>query len=62
VLVLDEGQIIERGTHQELLARRGFYYDLYMSQFRREVDEEESEGGPGGEEEAPADAFFVPTD
>ncbi|OGO36640.1 MAG: ABC transporter [Chloroflexi bacterium RBG_16_57_11] len=36
VLVLDKGQIIERGTHSELLARKGFYYDLYMSQFRRE--------------------------
>jgi ATP-binding cassette subfamily B multidrug efflux pump len=36
VLVLDQGQIVERGTHQELLARKGFYYNLYMSQFRRE--------------------------
>jgi ATP-binding cassette subfamily B protein len=36
VMVLDNGQIIERGTHSELLARKGFYYDLYMSQFRRE--------------------------
>ncbi|MCB0174109.1 MAG: ABC transporter ATP-binding protein [Anaerolineae bacterium] len=34
VLVLNQGQIIERGTHAELLARHGFYYDLYMSQFR----------------------------
>jgi ATP-binding cassette, subfamily B, multidrug efflux pump len=37
VLVLDAGRIIERGTHEELLARKGFYHDLYMSQFRREV-------------------------
>ncbi len=36
VLVLDKGQIIERGTHDELLAKKGFYFDLYMSQFRRE--------------------------
>ncbi|TEU09402.1 MAG: ABC transporter ATP-binding protein [Anaerolineales bacterium] len=36
VLVIDQGRIIERGTHDELLARRGFYHDLYMSQFRRE--------------------------
>ncbi|MBC7237425.1 MAG: ABC transporter ATP-binding protein, partial [Chloroflexi bacterium] len=35
VLVIHEGQIIERGTHEELLARQGFYYNLYMSQFRR---------------------------
>ncbi|MDW8269766.1 MAG: ABC transporter ATP-binding protein, partial [Anaerolineae bacterium] len=34
VLVLDQGRIVERGTHEELLARRGFYYHLYMSQFR----------------------------
>jgi len=33
VLVIDGGQIIERGTHDSLLAQRGFYYRLYMSQF-----------------------------
>lgn len=36
VLVLKAGTIIERGTHEELLAAQGFYYDLYMSQFRYE--------------------------
>jgi ATP-binding cassette, subfamily B, multidrug efflux pump len=40
VLVLDQGQIVERGTHNELLASGGFYYDLYMSQFRREGEVE----------------------
>ncbi|NPV08673.1 MAG: ABC transporter ATP-binding protein [Anaerolineae bacterium] len=39
VLVLVEGRIVERGTHSELLARRGAYYDLYMSQFIREETE-----------------------
>jgi len=34
VLVINDGEIIERGTHRELLARRGFYYRLYMSQFK----------------------------
>jgi ATP-binding cassette subfamily B protein len=43
VLVLNQGEIIERGTHTELLAKRGFYYDLYMSQFRQE----EAVGGNG---------------
>ena len=38
VLALDDGRIVERGTHEELLAARGFYYDLYMSQFRRDLD------------------------
>ncbi len=36
VLVLVKGEIVERGTHEELLAREGFYYDLYMSQFKRQ--------------------------
>jgi ATP-binding cassette subfamily B protein len=38
VLVLVQGQIVERGRHEELLARRGFYYDLYMSQFKRQEE------------------------
>jgi len=33
VLMLKAGQVIERGTHKSLLADRGAYYDLYMSQF-----------------------------
>lgn len=37
VFVIDDGRIIERGTHESLLEARGFYYDLYMSQFRRDV-------------------------
>ena len=31
VLVIMDHEIVERGTHEELLARRGRYYDLYMS-------------------------------
>ncbi|MGC9393735.1 MAG: ABC transporter ATP-binding protein [Anaerolineae bacterium] len=34
ILVINDGEIIERGTHQELLTQQGFYYNLYMSQFR----------------------------
>jgi ATP-binding cassette subfamily B protein len=34
VLVIQGGQIVERGTHQELLDRRGVYYHLYISQFK----------------------------
>ncbi|WP_165210869.1 ABC transporter ATP-binding protein [Streptococcus tangpeifui] len=33
ILVLKDGQIIEQGTHDRLLADKGFYHDLYMSQF-----------------------------
>lgn len=39
VLVLEAGHIIERGTHDSLLEAGGFYYDLYMSQFRRQAEE-----------------------
>lgn len=34
VLFLKAGEVVERGTHEELLALKGNYYDLYMSQFR----------------------------
>src|SRR5690606_40605007 len=44
VLMLRDGEIIERGTHDELLARRGAYYDLYMSQFRREEEPADANG------------------
>jgi ABC-type multidrug transport system fused ATPase/permease subunit len=37
VFVLHEGRVVERGTHEELLAARGLYYDLYSSQFRRQA-------------------------
>jgi ABC-type multidrug transport system fused ATPase/permease subunit len=38
VLVLVKGAIVERGRHEELLAQRGVYYDLYMSQFQRQEE------------------------
>jgi ATP-binding cassette subfamily B protein len=34
ILVVDHGEIVERGRHDELLERRGFYQRLYASQFR----------------------------
>lgn len=34
ILVIDQGQIIEEGSHQELLAMKGSYYNLYLSQYR----------------------------
>jgi len=34
VLVIRDGKIVERGTHESLLAQKGFYYNLYMSQFK----------------------------
>ncbi|MEA3407451.1 MAG: ABC transporter ATP-binding protein, partial [Chloroflexota bacterium] len=38
ILVLQQGRIVERGTHTELLSRQGVYHDLYMSQFRRQEE------------------------
>jgi ATP-binding cassette, subfamily B, multidrug efflux pump len=45
VLVVIDGQIVERGTHQQLLARRGKYYDLYTSNtLGRQVETEQVSG------------------
>ena len=33
ILVMDKGNIVEQGRHEELLAKKGFYADLYYSQF-----------------------------
>ena len=35
ILVLRDGDIVERGTHEELLKRNGFYTELYNSRFER---------------------------
>jgi ATP-binding cassette subfamily B protein len=51
ILVLHKGRIRERGTHQELLARRGFYWKLYQLQYK-----EQEASGAGGSAGAPAEA------
>lgn len=38
IIVMDEGQIVERGTHEKLLARRGRYYELYAMQWADSED------------------------
>lgn len=36
ILVVQDGKIVERGRHEELLRQRGYYYNLYIKQFREE--------------------------
>lgn len=33
ILVVDHGDVVEQGTHEELMAQKGYYYDLYSAQF-----------------------------
>ena len=38
ILVMKHGKIVEQGTHQQLIALKGFYYDLYESQYETSID------------------------
>lgn len=38
ILVIDRGRIVEQGRHDELMGKKGFYYELYMSQFRGKLE------------------------
>ena len=38
IVVMDQGRIVEQGSHAELLRRRGFYYALYNSQFAEALE------------------------
>ena len=39
ILVVDQGQIVQRGTHQELVEENGVYRELYETQFRRALED-----------------------
>jgi ATP-binding cassette, subfamily B, multidrug efflux pump len=43
ILVMEDGQIVEQGTHRELLDARGHYFDLYNSQFSGAIEEPEDD-------------------
>jgi len=39
IVVMDQGKIVEQGSHDDLMARKGFYFDLYNSQFEEAIAE-----------------------
>ncbi|MVA75174.1 ATP-binding cassette domain-containing protein [Auraticoccus sp. F435] len=46
ILVMESGAIVEQGTHEELLAARGAYWDLYNAQFAAPIETEDAESAP----------------
>ena len=56
ILVIDQGRIVERGVHEELLALGGRYWELYTAQFRLENDQYVNPG----EDFTPAATVSVP--
>ncbi len=47
ILVVKDGKVIERGTHRELLEKKGYYYELYSRQFEEEASVRVFEGATG---------------
>jgi ATP-binding cassette subfamily B protein len=61
IVVMDGGRIIEQGSHSELLAREGFYYNLYTSQFTDAWADDEGARSNGAAPGRPAVATPVAT-
>ncbi|MDT1995940.1 multidrug ABC transporter ATP-binding protein [Carnobacterium divergens] len=45
ILILEQGKIIERGTHESLLAKKGYYYDVFNKQLGNFDEKEEASNG-----------------
>ena len=45
ILVMNHGDVVEQGNHEELMAKGGFYRDLYLSQFQGQKEEPEGDSG-----------------
>lgn len=57
VLVIEDGQIVERGKHDELLAKKGAYYALYMRQFVTQNGDNGSSAKPAEDAPRPSDTL-----
>lgn len=42
IIILDEGKIVERGKHEELLEKKGYYYKTYMAQYGEYLKDDEN--------------------
>ncbi|WP_083506656.1 ABC transporter ATP-binding protein [Leucobacter sp. G161] len=60
ILMMESGSIVEQGSHEELLARRGAYYTLYQAQFAGETDEAHTEELLSGTPAAATGAIPLP--
>jgi len=58
ICVVEHGRVVESGTHEELIARRGRYYGFYYAQFAHEQGEGRATGEPAMD--APADTAPAP--
>src|SRR5690606_37087587 len=48
ILMMEHGDIVEQGSHEQLLAHRGAYYELYQSQFKGTDENDDAEEGAAG--------------